>query len=131
MQLWYQVDALPLTEMSNKLDTPPAPHQSKPDAQPALTAIAQAALDDGYENIDTAALQALCRLLHTPSMENPDEDFGDIVILEDSDADDAEEPDYSHDPDSSGITREPLDKVELLKRLETDVRFFLTSLKPD
>ncbi|KZP28188.1 hypothetical protein FIBSPDRAFT_276043 [Athelia psychrophila] len=119
VQLWYQVDALPLTEVSNQLDAPPAPHQSKPDAQPALTAIAQAALDDGYENIDTAALQALCRLLHAPSTADSDEDFGDVVVLEDSEADDVDEPDYSHVP---GITREPLDKVELLKRLETDMK---------
>lgn len=131
LQLWYQADTLPLTEMSNKLDSPLAPHQSKPDLQPSLTAIAQAALDEGYENIDTAALQALCRLLHAPRMEDAtEEDFGDVVVLEDSDADDAEEPDYSYDPDSSGITREILGKAELLKRLESDVRFLSMPLMP-
>ena len=126
VQLWYQIDTLPLTEISIKLDAPPSPHQSTPDPQIALTSIAQAQFDNGYKDIDTAGLQALCRLMRAPNAEDEEkEDFVEVIILEDSDADDVEEPQFLPEmlPDPTAVAREPMDKRGLLKQLATDVRF--------
>ncbi|KAF7984489.1 hypothetical protein HWV62_14616 [Athelia sp. TMB] len=125
VQLWYQIDTLPLTEISIKLDAPPSPHQSMPDPQIALTSIAQAQFDNGYKDIDTVGLQALCRLMRAPNAEDEEkEDFVDVIILEDSDADDAEEPQFLPEmlPDPAAVAREPVDKKGLLKQLATDMK---------
>lgn len=123
-----------MTEIALQMDAPRAPNQSRPEVQISLRAIIQSAVDDGRKPTNISPLKALWRLVQLPAVAGTEaeeqEDGSEVIVLEDSDAEDAEDPPYLcpslHVPSGrtpNAIDKDLIDKKLLLQSLTQEVSY--------